>query len=309
MLAEPLLEPMGEEPTAGRRRSRALVFSASAVVGVTLLAFSRHAIHLQHPTASAVLDDDSLLAHPLREFVKRSAQRGACELSGAPRGFPVPWAMTLATAGRTSSSAPAMRSIGIQGVVGEEIVFVCRGGPGGAFGPPAGLAQYSASMTHLAGNYPGAAFEEQWRAEGVIREIPLATLRSQGLPPPDPALVAQILGAAAFTARHVQRQGGSPAPATGEGRLVLTHSAGDDAEALARETTRGEAAAELGTPVEEEEAYRAGLRAYALTPQRMELLRGGPDWPAGPLRHEWVRLRDEDGWRRSARVLPYSWPQ
>ena len=164
-------------------------------------------------------------------------------------------------------------------------------------------------MTHLAGNYPGAAFEEQWRAEGVIREIPLATLRSQGLPPPDPALVAQVLGAAAFTERRAQRQGGSPAPATGEGRLVLTHSAGDDAEALARETTRGEAAAELGTPVEEEEAYRAGLRAYALTPQRMELLRGGPDWPAGPLRHEWVRLRDEDGWRRSARVLPYSWPQ
>ena len=34
----------------------------------------------------------------------------------------------------------------------------------------------AASILHLAGNYPGANFEEQWRAEGVVRPVPLSDL-------------------------------------------------------------------------------------------------------------------------------------
>jgi hypothetical protein len=70
----------------------------------------------------------------------------------------------------------------MQGVKSQagKVYFVCRGGPGGASGPSVDLASYAVSMMFLAGNYPRAGFEEQWRAEGIAEEV-LACPSTQGL--------------------------------------------------------------------------------------------------------------------------------
>ena len=68
-------------------------------------------------------------------------------------------------------------------------------------------------------------------------------------------------------------------------------------------------------------ARHAGLRAYALVPRRMEVLRGGPQWPDGPIRFEWARTASSTDrapesrssaaglvWSTPRQILPYSWP-
>ena len=259
-------------------------------------------------------------ANPLEAFVHASAQRGACTKSGVPIGFPIPWAMALATHGADDSSAPAVRQIGIQGVTAEAIYFVCRGGPGGAAGQPAGLNAYNASMVHLAGNFPGAGFEEQWRADGIVKEVPIGTLRELGLPPPDKALVTQVLASAAFAAGRAQSHEGSLAPTTIEGRLELTTDVGDDADALANDLAQS-VARDGDSATLDADARHAGLRAYALVPRRMEVLRGRPQWPDGPIRFEWARTTSSTDrapesrssaaglvWSTPRQILPYSWP-
>lgn len=219
-----------------------------------------------------------------------------------------------------------MRSIGIQGITDEAIYFVGRGGPGGAAGPRMTDASHmiNASMLHLAGNYPGAGYEEQWRAEGHVREVPLDTLTELNLPPPDAALMMQVLGSDAFATRRASEHGGSLAPLTAQGRLALTSDAGDDKQALAEECTHADSEWQSqgghSTAIEHE-ARRAGLRAYAFVPIRVEMLHGGPSWPSGPTRVEWARRHDDEEprplgetddeqpwWWPPRQILPYSRP-
>ena len=156
----------------------------------SLPGMSRALVHHPHRLQSMIVKKtatriEHLNNNPLREFVNRSARRGACHADGSPSGFPMPWSMSLGLQRTGEGAAPALRSTGIQGVTDKSIYFVCRGGPGGATGPPAGLSEYNASMIHLAGNYPGATFEEQWRAEGSVKEVTIGELQLHGLPAPD----------------------------------------------------------------------------------------------------------------------------
>mmetsp|Transcript_40192 Transcript_40192/g.97086 ORF Transcript_40192/g.97086 Transcript_40192/m.97086 type:complete len:337 (-) Transcript_40192:1966-2976(-) len=246
--------------------------------------------------------------NPLREFVARSAGRGACHADGTPSGFPTPWSMTLGLQGPAAGAAPALRSIGIQGVTEKSIYFVCRGGPGGVAGPPAGLGEYNASMMHLAGNYPGAMFEEQWRAEGSVREVTIEALQLHGLPAPDTELLIQILATADFAEHRSTVQAGSLAPITEEGRIEISPDVPGEVNYLDNAVSRARSAAEKSDKFERD-ATHAGMRIYALTPWRVEVLHGGPDWPEGPMRVEWRRQPSlGEHWLPPSRILPYSWP-
>lgn len=304
--------------SASGENSRGLLASISvamcllASIGACLLAFRSVFVRgrpLTLATASSIRVMGQLHDNPLREFVKRSTERGACDASGAPAGFPVPWAIFLAVSAAAADAAPAARSIGIQGVTDDAMLFVCRGGPGGAAGPPEGQDEYKASLVHLAGNYPGATFEEQWRAEGTVVEVPLGALAELGLPPPDTGLIAQIKASAAFEDARKQFHRGSLDPTTTERRVELSDEAGDGADALAAEVSRATSGLqERESSARELEARRAGLRIYAFKPVRMELLRGGPDWPGGPSRHEWAWDGERGAWARPRQLVPYSRP-
>jgi len=252
----------------------------------------------------AFYGNGTLLLNPFAEFVMRSSKRGACTAKGAPEGFPTPWAITLATNGAVEGSAPAVRSIGIQGVTDAALYFVCRGGPGGASGPPPGLKSYPASMMFLAGNYPGAAFEEQWRAEGTVVEVPMGFLGEYGFPAPDEALLSQVAASADFASKRAAAQAGSVQPATAAGRLEVATKA--DAISLDADVARAEALQRDGT-LTPQESVKNGIRVYKLTPSRVEMLHGGPRWPAGPVRYEWTRS-PTGGWMPPRRILPYSLP-
>ena len=251
---------------------------------------------------------ENLHENPLREFVTRSARRGACREDGSPSGFPMPWSITLGLQGTGEGVAPALRSIGIQGVTEKSIYFVCRGGPGGAAGPPAGLSEYNASMMHLAGNYPGAMFEEQWRAEGVVREVAIDELELHGLPAPDTELLVQIIASADFTEHRSTVHGGSPAPITDEGRIEISPDVQGEVNYLMNAVARARSEAEKSSKFESD-ATHSGMRIYSLTPWRVEVLHGGPDWPEGPLRFEWRREPSlGEHWLPPSRILPYNWP-
>ena len=251
---------------------------------------------------------EHLHENPLLEFVARSAERGECRPDGSPSGFPMPWSMTIGLQGTAAGAAPALRSIGIQGVTDRSIYFVCRGGPGGAVGPPAGLGEYNASMMHLAGNYPGATFEEQWRAEGSVREVTIEALQLHGLPAPDTELLIQILASADFAEHRSTVQAGSLAPITEEGRIEISPDVPGEVNYLDDAVARARSAAEKSDKFEQD-AIHAGMRIYALTPWRVEVLHGGPDWPEGPMRIEWRREPSlGEHWLPPSRILPYSWP-
>ena len=327
-LRAPLLEPPGLPQHAGRMNRIICTLSGWAF---GFLALMHNLWMAPTPTAPsfAVLNSEAdsftvqeLKANPLEELVFRSARRGACSEEGKPSGFPMPWAMTLATGnGADIRGPPAVRSIGIQGITNEAIYFVGRGGPGGAAGPHIGAPSQmtiNASMVHLAGNYPGAGFEEQWRAEGHVREVPLDTFAELRLPPPEEALMIQMLGSDAFATRRAREHDGSLAPLTAQGRLALTSVPGDDDGALAEACASADPNTESGgsQAAIEHEARRAGLRAYAFVPSRVEMLHGGPNWPSGPKRVEWARRQHaertggttDDAWWPPRQILPYSRP-
>lgn len=314
-LSEALLNGPTRRCPATARFNYAMATAVMAVMAVILLCVSQVPVHhvLLDERAPSGTENrnavEKLLSNPLQELVVRSQLRGACNAAGAPTGFPVPWSMALATSGITPGSAPSVRSIGIQGITSESIYFVCRGGPGGATGPPADLGTYNASMVFLAGNYPGADFEEQWRAEGVVREVPVGRLSEHGFPPPDEKLVVQILASSAFAQERARATGGSLEPSTGEGRIAMLpgRDSADDAAALAADVAQAGSA--LSSTARLDAARRAGLRTYALTPRRVEVLAGGPDWPEGPRRFEWsadVAFEGEATWLPPRQILPYS---
>ena len=234
-------------------------------------------------------------ASPLDEFIARSHARGQCDEHGVATGFPVPWAFTLATPGPTPDSPPSCRNLGIHHVDSEGFVFACRGHPGGAAGGGS-----LASICFLAGNYPNAGFEEQWRAEGIIQPLDVSEAMPMNA---DQDLQVQIVASAAFSEARRAKSGSSD-PVDTTGRLLLPtdeDAATLDARVAAVETRR--AAGKL----HDSEIERAGFRAYRLAPSRVEVLAGGPSWPNGPTRHEWTLQSSHAGtWTPPTRVLPYN---
>eukprot|EP00217_Crustomastix_stigmatica_P008766 CAMPEP_0183805796 /NCGR_PEP_ID=MMETSP0803_2-20130417/38058_1 /TAXON_ID=195967 /ORGANISM="Crustomastix stigmata, Strain CCMP3273" /LENGTH=301 /DNA_ID=CAMNT_0026050553 /DNA_START=68 /DNA_END=970 /DNA_ORIENTATION=- len=240
---------------------------------------------------------------PLAELVSRSKARGACDSRGVPIGFPTPWAFTLAVPAREKHCAPSLRALGFQAVTAGGVWFVSRGGPGGARGPR-DAEGVEASACHVAGNYPGAGFEEQWRLEGVLVEESLEALGRLGSPV-QASLAVQVTACAAFERKRRAGQRGSLAPEDDSGRALL---AGDgDARELEEQVDRQARAQKAGevTPAVER---AAGLRAFRLVPRRVELLEGGPAWPGGPRKYEWVRKAGSSRWGPPRRALPYSVP-
>ena len=315
-LADSLLDGRGARKRLSLSRcsnsARASIVVAVVATAMVLVGARQLVPHFFVPAVATqtVEDANELMANPLLELVARSAARGACDANGKPTGFPMPWSMTLATGGRTGGAAPSIRSIGIQGITAKDVYFVCRGGPGGVAGPPAGLAEYNASLVHLAGNYPLAGFEEQWRAEGVVREVPPGELRVHGLPPPDEELMVQILASASFTEKRARRHSGSLKLSMSEGRVALATGAeaGDAADGTATLAGEVELAGSLARDTRLELARRAGLRVYAFTPRRVEMLHGGPAWPGGPRRFDWVWDGEAGEWYLPRQILPYNEP-
>eukprot|EP00232_Nephroselmis_pyriformis_P017365 CAMPEP_0182898492 /NCGR_PEP_ID=MMETSP0034_2-20130328/27515_1 /TAXON_ID=156128 /ORGANISM="Nephroselmis pyriformis, Strain CCMP717" /LENGTH=261 /DNA_ID=CAMNT_0025032465 /DNA_START=62 /DNA_END=844 /DNA_ORIENTATION=- len=242
----------------------------------------------------------ALLRDPLAEFVRRSVARGQCDASGVATGFPVPWAFTLATH-TLHGGAPSCRSIGIHHVDGQGWIFTTRGAPGGASGLETKGGPIPASLCYIAGNYPGADFEEQWRGEGHVEEVALESLGKVRLPDQD--LEVQVVASAAFASAR-EAETGSRGPADGDGRMVLL---GKDGEALAG-CVADAAARQARHAISPEEITRSGFRAYRLVPTRVEILEGGPTWPQGPTRHEWCWAGKEGVWLPAARILPYNVP-
>lgn len=233
-------------------------------------------------------------ASPLDEFIARSHARGQCDKHGVATGFPVPWAFTLATPGPTPDSHPSCRNIGIHHVDAEGFVFACRGHPGGAAGGGS-----LASICFLAGNYPNAGFEEQWRAEGIVQPLDVSEATPLNA---DQDLQVQIVASAAFSEARRAKSGSSD-PVDTNGRLLLPtdeDAATLDARVAAVETRR--AAGKLHA----DEIKRAGFRWYRLAPSRVEVLAGGPSWPHGPTRHEWIKSAHAGVWTPPTRVLPYN---
>ena len=256
-------------------------------------------------------------ASPLVEFVSRSCARKQCTKDGVATGFPTPWAFTLATQGKTGDLPPSIRNVGVHSVDATGWLFTCRGAPGGAAGGAlpgndiksggegenAAGGPIVASLCYLAGNFPKAGFEEQWRAEGIIEEVDVASLST--IAPPDPDLQVQIVASAAFAEQRVVTTG-STAPYDQSGRLLLTET--DDDKKLDRGVTSTKQRQKAGTlPVGE--ILEAGFRAYRLVPWRVEILEGGPAWPQGPMRHEWRKVEGDQGaWQGPVRILPYNVP-
>ncbi|KAL1530069.1 hypothetical protein AB1Y20_000991 [Prymnesium parvum] len=310
-LSEALLSSSRAEPHNAYARITCTALGLVAVLGIGMLSSNAFRFEAQSlapaPAEVKHLTESDLSSNPLQEFVARSSKRGACHANGSPKGFPIPWAMALAVSPNDGAAA-SLRSIGIQGVTNEAIYFVCRGGPGGAAGPPPGLKEYNASMMHIAGNYPGAHFEEQWRAEGTVREVPLSSLGAHGLPPPERGLLVQMVASSVFTIKRAEANSGSLAPFAAGGRLALSDAAGHDAHLLADAVTHVQAQDKTSDELQLD-AIRAGMRVYSLTPHRMEVLNGGPQWPSGPLRFEWQREGDGgESWATPKRILPYNWP-
>jgi len=245
-----------------------------------------------------------LAVNPLLELRKRSERRGACDSRGRARGFPTPWALTLATNGKRQGDAPAIRSLGIQVVDADGIVFVARGAPGGALGCDYD-ADSKVSICHLAGNYPGADFEEQWRAEGVLEEISFSqwSRLMEGTAAVDAqSLEAQMVACNDFE-NHRSRESGSFDPTDSAGRLYFQSSA--------EVTSLHEGVAQRTTDIKDgrldASAFEdAGLRVYRLKAERMEMLGGGPRWPQGPSRFEWNFCGQ---WQGPRQILPYSLPR
>ena len=233
-------------------------------------------------------------ASPLDEFIARSHARGQCDEHGVATGFPVPWAFTLATPGPTPDSPPSCRNLGIHHVDSDGFVFACRGHPGGAAGGGS-----LASICFLAGNYPNAGFEEQWRAEGIVQPLDVSEAMPMNA---DQDLQVQVVASAAFSeARRAKSGSSDPMDTTGRILLPTAEDAATlDARVAAVETRR--AAGKL----HDSEIEKAGFRAYRLAPSRVEVLAGGPSWPNGPTRHEWTRSSHAGTWTPPTRVLPYN---
>lgn len=243
-----------------------------------------------------MMEARKLGSNPLAELRRRARQRGQCDENGAAVGFPVPWAAAVATSG-AGFAAPALRSLGIQAVDEAGFVFVVRGELGG--GAAAGGAPL-ASVCHLAGNYPGAGFEEQWRAEGVVRPLRGPDLEVKK---PDSHLVAQFLACRAFEGAHRPRQ-----RPDARGRTPMSAASGAEVEELARDVQEAEQRLhDRAVPVQD--MLSAGLASYRVVPLRMELLEGGPAWPQGPARYQWTRDTPNAPWAGPTRILPYSVPK
>ena len=158
-------------------------------------------------------------ASPLDEFIARSHARGQCDEYGVATGFPVPWAFTLATPGPTPDSPPSCRNIGIHHVDSDGFVFACRGHPGGAAGGGS-----LASICFLAGNYPNAGFEEQWRAEGIIQPLDVSEAMPMNA---DQDLQVQIVASSAFSeARRTESGSSDPVDTTGQSTKKAMHREG-----------------------------------------------------------------------------------
>ena len=119
----------------------------------------------------------------------------------------------------------------------------------------------------------------------------------------DQDLQVQIVASAAFSEAR-RTESGSSDPVDTTGRLLLPtaeDAATLDARVAAVETRR--AAGKL----HDSEIEKAGFRAYRLAPSRVEVLAGGPSWPNGPTRHEWILQSSHAGtWTPPTRVLPYN---
>jgi hypothetical protein len=123
-----------------------------------------------------------------------------------------------------------------------------------------GAGPIVASLCYLAGNYPNAGFEEQWRAEGIVEEVDVAALSQ--IAPPDADLQVQIVASAAFEEERAVTTG-STAPFDQSGRLLLTASGDNkklDEGVAAVAQRQKEGALPLG------EILEAGFRAYRLVP-------------------------------------------
>jgi hypothetical protein len=157
-------------------------------------------------------------------------------------------------------------------------------------------------MCFLAGNYPRAGFEEQWRAEGECEPLDPATLDAL-----DADLQVQVCAAAAFAeARLVVT--GAPDPTDDQGRLLLTTA--EDAKKLASCLAAVEAkrASDPNRAVPLSDARCAGFRCFRFRPWRVEMVEGGPSWPEGPRRVEWRKIDGTSEWSGPTRVLPYNVP-
>eukprot|EP00193_Tetraselmis_chui_P014765 CAMPEP_0177779618 /NCGR_PEP_ID=MMETSP0491_2-20121128/16700_1 /TAXON_ID=63592 /ORGANISM="Tetraselmis chuii, Strain PLY429" /LENGTH=268 /DNA_ID=CAMNT_0019299203 /DNA_START=49 /DNA_END=852 /DNA_ORIENTATION=+ len=238
-----------------------------------------------------------LLGNPLSELCRRAQKRGQCDRSGAATGFPVPFAATVATSTGTADGAPAIRSLGIQAIDEHGFVFVVRGALGGG-ASHAGVK--TVSLCHLAGNYPGAGFEEQWRAEGAVEQLSLDQL--DAIKAADTSLVAQFLACTEFEKAHEGRKPDA------SGRTLIKSRSSDEYKQIDTDVSIAQQRLADGK-VSEDEMRSAGLAAFRVVPTRVELLEGGPAWPQGPARYQWTRKTPADPWTRPSRLLPYSVPQ
>lgn len=246
--------------------------------------------------------------NPLAELVKRSHARGACDEDGLPVGFPTPWAFSLATyPGATKGAFPTNRSLGFQAVTADGVWFVCRGGPGGAGGPRT-TDRSEGSLVHVAGNYPGAGFEEQWRIEGYIVERGLDELQDLGSKFLDDAFCAEVAACRQFERDRVKPE--FRLPSDPSGRPLLRND--EDVELLAADREKAIKMQKQGE-ITKGKLRWAGVHVYCLQPERVELLEGGPAWPNGPRKVEWLRNREWlaglTTWREPQRTLPYSAPE
>ena len=116
---------------------------------------------------------------PLAELIKRSYKDGFCDKKGKRTKNPIGlnWQMNLATAGRTPTDPPSLRSVALLRVDKRKgLMFLAMGGAGGS---RAACSNSSSSVGCLAAsvNIHGTALppcEEQWRFEGNIVADPSA---------------------------------------------------------------------------------------------------------------------------------------
>ena len=226
------------------------------------------------PPFDGTVDLVKLASLPLEELRRRSEARGLCDGDGN-RIKGAPWGMSLAH--NTASAAepwPTVRTVGFLRVTPDCFTFLLRRRK------KKQSSDLPISVAYVEGKYRAGEICEQWRCEGIAKEV--------------------------------GQEAAASAPAASFAQIIASASAGEERrqkitnrDTFLNDVENAKVSLETGTTTQK--TIENSIVVFECQPVRVELLIGGPDFSMWE-RVEWKRAVDGDvdsDWLQPQKLMPY----